>query len=79
MLRSQGVAVDYAIKPTGFGKQFKMADQSGARLTLIFGGDEVSQGKFKMRDMASGGEAVGPLADLVDGVRLRLAHGIEKA
>lgn len=79
VLRSQGVAVDYAIKPMGFGKQFKMADQSGAKLTLIFGGDEVSQGTFKMRDMATGGEATGPLSDLADGVRLRLAHGIEKA
>jgi histidyl-tRNA synthetase len=77
-LRNQGIAVDYAIKPTGFGKQFKMADQSGAKLTLIFGGDEVAQGVFKMRDMATGGEAVGPLADLAEGVRMRLAHGIQK-
>lgn len=78
-LRSLGISADYAIKPTGFGKQFKMADTLGARLTLIFGGDEVSQGVFKMRDMATGGEATGPIADLVDGVKLRLAHGIEKA
>ena len=77
-LRNLGISADYAIKPTGFGKQFKMADTLGARLTLIFGGDEVAQGVFKMRDMASGGEAVGPIADIVDGVKLRLAHGIEK-
>ncbi|HNX05153.1 MAG TPA: histidine--tRNA ligase [Opitutales bacterium] len=77
-LRSLGISADYAIKPTGFGKQFKMADTLGARLTLVFGGDEVAQGIFKMRDMATGGEAVGPIAHLVDGVKLRLAHGIEK-
>jgi histidyl-tRNA synthetase len=78
LLREVGISVDYAIKPTGFGKQFKIADTLGTRLTLIFGGDEVAKGVFKMRDMASGGEAVGPIGDLVDGVRLRLAHGIEK-
>jgi histidyl-tRNA synthetase len=78
-LRNLGIGVDYAIKPMGFGKQFKTADQSGAKLTLIFGGDEVAQGNFKMRDMASGGEAMGPIADLADGVRMRLNHGIEKA
>lgn len=77
-LRSLGISVDYAIKPTGFGKQFKMADTLGARLTLIFGADEVTQGAFKMRDMATGGETLGPVEHLVDGVKLRLAHGIEK-
>ena len=77
-LRNFGVSADYAIKPTGFGKQFKMADTAHAKLTLIFGGDEVSQGVFKMRDMATGGEAVGPIADLVEGVQMRLAHGIQK-
>jgi len=77
-LRSRGVSVDYPIKATGFGKQFKQAGISGAKLALIFGGDEVADGKFKMRDMATGGEALGPLSDLVDGVKIRLAHGIEK-
>ncbi|MBN1404330.1 MAG: histidine--tRNA ligase [Opitutales bacterium] len=78
-LRSLGISVDYPVKPTGFGKMFKQADNSGARLALIFGGEEVAEGKFKMRDMATGGEAAGPLCDLVDGVKMRLAHGIEKA
>ncbi|MFA5256926.1 MAG: histidine--tRNA ligase [Opitutales bacterium] len=77
-LRSIGISVDYPIKATGFGKQFKQADLSGARLALIFGAEEVAEGKFKMRDMASGGETLGPLCDLVDGVKLRLAHGIQK-
>jgi histidyl-tRNA synthetase len=77
-LRSLGISADYAIKPTAFGKQFKMADTLGARLTLIFGGDELARGVFKMRDMATGGEAEGPVADLIDGVKMRLAHGIEK-
>jgi histidyl-tRNA synthetase len=77
-LRSLGISVDYAIKPVAFGKQFKQADASGARLALIFGTDEVARGEFKIRDMATGGEATGPIADLIDGVKLRLAHGIEK-
>ncbi len=77
-LRSLGISVDYPVKAAGFGKMFKQADLSGARLCLIFGGEELAERRFKMRDMASGGEVTGPLCDLVEGVKLRLAHGIEK-
>jgi histidyl-tRNA synthetase len=59
-LRAAGFSVDYPLKETGFGKQFKAADQVGARLTLILGADEVAQGQVKIKDMRSGEEIALP-------------------
>lgn len=55
-LRSVGYQVEYPLKSQGFGKQFKAANQSGARLALIYGEDELSRGVVKVRDLASGRE-----------------------
>ena len=41
-LRSRGYVVDYPLKEQGFGKQFKSANQSGARLALIYGSDKAA-------------------------------------
>jgi histidyl-tRNA synthetase len=51
-LRALGYSVDYPFKDLGFGKQFKAAAESGAKLALIFGSDEVAKGSVKIRDMA---------------------------
>ena len=56
-LRAAGLAVDYPLKDEKFGKQFKAADQCGARLAIILGPDEVAKGEVKIKDMKSGGEA----------------------
>jgi histidyl-tRNA synthetase len=56
LLREAGYRVDYPLKQTGFGKQFKTADQSGARLALIYGEDEVAQRMVKIRDLRKGEE-----------------------
>ncbi|MEO0509458.1 MAG: histidine--tRNA ligase [Verrucomicrobiota bacterium] len=55
-LRSLGYQVDYPLKTQGFGKQFKAANQSGARFALIYGSEEVENGMLKVRDLSSGGE-----------------------
>lgn len=75
-LRMQGLSVDYPLKSSGFGKQFKAANQSGARITLIFGASEVEAGAFKMKDMHSGKEAEGRLANAAEEVMMRLESGI---
>lgn len=72
-LRSLGVRVEYPLKATGFGKQFKVAGESGARLALIFGGDELARGAVKVRDLGDGQETEVPLERIVADVRERLS------
>lgn len=68
-LRLAGVRVEYALRETGFGKQFKQADQSGARLALVYGDDEVARGVVKLRDLRDGRENDVPAAELAAAVR----------
>lgn len=60
LLREAGYRVEYPLKQTGFGKQFKTADQSGARVALIYGEDEVAQRVVKIRDLREGREEAVP-------------------
>ncbi len=55
-LRSLGYRINYPLKSQGFSKQFKAANQSGARFALIYGSDELAKGVVKVRDLTSGGE-----------------------
>ncbi|HTL69396.1 MAG TPA: histidine--tRNA ligase [Lacunisphaera sp.] len=55
-LRAAGIRVDYPLKDVAFGKQFKAAADSGARLALIYGGDELAKGVVKIRDLAGRSE-----------------------
>ncbi len=50
-LRAAGFRVDYPLKDVAFGKQFKAAAESGAKLALIYGGDELAKGVVKIRDL----------------------------
>jgi len=68
-MRAAGFRVDYPIKAIAFGKQFKAASEAGARLTVIFGGDELARGVVKIRDMADRSEREVPLAEVVLAVR----------
>lgn len=78
VLRRAGISVEYALKPTGFGKQFKTAGQSGARLTLVFGSEEVAGQVVKIKDMRSGGELIVPALQLNESVRAVLEEGIPR-
>jgi len=72
-LRAAGLRVDYPFKDLAFGKQFKAAAESGARLALIYGGDEVAKGVVKIRDMADRSEREVPRADVLTAVQESLA------
>jgi len=52
-LRAAGFKVEYPMKELGFGKQFKVAAESGAKLALIYGGDELAKGVVKIRDLTT--------------------------
>ena len=56
LIRAAGFRVDYPLKDQGFGKQFKDANQKGARFALIYGSDELAQGVVKVRDFSNGNE-----------------------
>jgi histidyl-tRNA synthetase len=55
-LRAAGYRVDYPFKDLAFGKQFKAAAETGARLALIYGGDELAKGVVKLRDLTERSE-----------------------
>jgi histidyl-tRNA synthetase len=69
-LRAAGVRVQqHAAGPDGQGSmksQFKKADASGARFALVFGGDELAQGKVAVKPLREGGgeQVLQPLADV---------------
>ncbi len=55
-LRAAGFRVEYPLREVAFGKQFKAAAESGARLALILGGDELARGVVKVRDLGQRSE-----------------------
>lgn len=68
-LRAGGYRVDYPIKDLAFGKQFKAAAESGARLALIYGGDELAKGVVKIRDLRDRAEQEIPRDQVLTTVR----------
>ena len=50
-LRAAGWRVDYPLRELACGKQFKAAAESGAKLALVYGGDELAKGVVKIRDL----------------------------
>jgi histidyl-tRNA synthetase len=68
-LRAAGFRVDYPIKDVAFGKQFKAAAESGAKLALIYGGEEVGRGVVKIRDLTQRTEIEVPSDQLATNVR----------
>jgi len=50
-LRAAGFRVEYPMRDLAFGKQFKAAAESGAKLALIYGSDELAKNVVKIRDM----------------------------
>jgi histidyl-tRNA synthetase len=67
-LRSAGFRVEYPLKAVPFGKQFRAAAESGARLALIYGGDERAKGVVKIRDLKERSERDVPRAELAAAV-----------
>lgn len=65
LLREAGYRVEYPMKQAGFGKQFKQADQSGARFALIYGEEEAAQVAVKVRNLREGTEELVPRQNLL--------------
>jgi len=72
LMRQAGISVEYPMKQQGFGKQFKNAGASGARLTVVFGEEELAQQACKVKDMQSGEEEQVSLSRLIADVTTRL-------
>ncbi len=72
-LRAAGIRVEYPFKELAFGKQFKVAAESGARLALIYGGDELAKGVVKIRDLTDRTEREVPRDHVVTSVQTELA------
>jgi histidyl-tRNA synthetase len=68
-LRSTGYRVEYPMKESAFGKQFKAAAESGARLALIYGSEELAKGVVKLRDLTDRTEREIPRAEVASAVR----------
>jgi len=68
-LRASGLRVEYSLKPLAFGKQFRAATDAGARLALIFGGEEVARDVVKLRDLNERSEREVPFAAVTESVR----------
>lgn len=68
-LRAAGFRVDYPMKDVAFGKQLKAAAESGAKLALIYGGDEVAKGVVKIRDLTHRSEIEVPRNQVAAHVR----------
>jgi len=68
-LRLGGYRVDYPMKDLAFGKQFKAAADSGAKIALIYGGDELAKGIVKMRDLTDRTERDFPASGVEAAVR----------
>jgi histidyl-tRNA synthetase len=73
-LRAAGIRVEYPFKDLAFGKQFKAASESGAKLALIYGGDELAKGVVKLRDLADRAEREIPRDQVVRLVRDLQGH-----
>ncbi len=74
-LRSAGTRVEYSLKELAFGKQLKAALESGARVALLYGGDELARGVVKVRDLTARTEQEIPPAQVPVTVRDLLGGG----
>lgn len=69
LLRKQRFRVEYPLKFSNIGKQLKLAGQSGARLALIYGSDELQKKSVKIRDLDSREEELVKREELLDRVK----------
>ena len=68
-IRASGYRVEYPMRDVAFGKQLKAASDSGAKLALIFGADELAKGVVKIRNLGDRTESEVPSADVMSAVR----------
>lgn len=64
-LRAGGASVAYALKSQAVRKQFKAAENEGARRVVVMAPDEAARGEVVVRDMVSGAERTISMDELV--------------
>lgn len=74
-LRAAGLRIEYNLRDGKFPKLMQAAESAGARYALVYGGDEVTQGVAKVRDLGARAEATVPRTDLVPALRAVLSEG----
>lgn len=74
-LRRLQFAVEYALKPVGFKKQFSNATGSGASLAVIRGEEEAQAGQVTLRDLKGRQETRVPVKELVRAVQAFFEEG----
>jgi histidyl-tRNA synthetase len=72
-LREAGLKVVVYPEAAKLGKQFKYADRSGAKVTLVLGPDETEKGQVAVKNLTSGEQTVVPQEAVVDLIRGILA------
>jgi histidyl-tRNA synthetase len=73
LLRAEGVGAEVFPDAKKIGQQLAYAEKRGFRLALIAGGNEFSQGVWKLKDLAARQEKAVPEADLVSAVKAALS------
>ena len=71
LLRQAGIGSVYSYKSAGFGKQFKEANQLSAAWVLVYGSNEVSQGKVNVKNLSSGEEMTLVRSDIVEHLKVQ--------
>lgn len=74
-LRRLQFAVEFAIKPVGFKKQFSNATGSGAGLAVIIGEEEARTQQVTLRDLKGRQETLIPLREVIRGVQVFFSEG----
>jgi histidyl-tRNA synthetase len=58
VIRAAGISCEFSLKKSAVGKQMEQANAARASMVVFVGGDEEKQGTVKVRNMATGNEAV---------------------
>ena len=65
-IRGMGYRVETPYKPSKLGPMFKKAERKGARLAIIFGGDELARQSVQVKDLSNQKQEEVAIADLPD-------------
>jgi len=71
-LRREGFSADFDHMERSLKAQFRYADKQGVRVMVIVGGEELSRGMVKIKNMASGEEIEAPLEQAASGIKQQL-------
>jgi histidyl-tRNA synthetase len=64
-MRAAGIAVTFDFFERKIKKAMAMASQSGARFALIVGDDEVAQGRYALKNLATGEQQTLALNEII--------------